>query len=297
MPIRINLLAEEQAAEEMRRKDPIKRALYIGGGLAGVMLFWIAITQMNVMAARRELSDYESRFKKVEDSSKQVRANQAALNDIESKLKSLHRYSTNRPLVGNLLEALQQASVENIRLVDFRTEQRYEGGDGAKFHTTTIQADYAPPVPWWKPWATAKAALPLAMQATNALANITNKPPFTTNLLKYTVKITPTRTNDVQQQITTQLEFTTTPWSRETTVVEIRGRDYANPPGTAIDEFARRIQNSAFFKELLVPIEGFKFTERPPLARTDPTDTENPEALFVPFTIELTFKKRIFSHE
>ncbi|HEX7861682.1 MAG TPA: hypothetical protein VF773_15200 [Verrucomicrobiae bacterium] len=297
MPIRINLLAEEQAAEEMRRRDPVKRAIYIGGGLAGVMLFWIAITQMNVMAARRELSDYETRFKKVEDSSKQVRANQASLVDIQSKLKSLHRYSTNRPLMGNLLEALQQTTVDNIRLIDFRTEQRYEGGDGAKFHTTTIQADYSSPVPWWKPWATAKASLPLPMQATNALATITNKPPFTTNVLKYSIKITPTRTNEVQQQVTTQLEFNTTPWSRETTVVEIRGRDYGSSPGTAIDEFARRIQNSEFFKALLVPVEGFKFTERPPLSRTDPQDLENPEALFVPFTIELTFKNRIFSHE
>jgi hypothetical protein len=297
MPIRINLLAEEQAAEEMRRRDPIKRAIYIGGGLAGVMLFWIAITQMNVMAAKRELSDYENRFKKVEDSSKQVRANQAALIDIQGKLKSLHRYATNRPLVGNLLDALQQASVDNIRLVDFRAEQRYEGGDGAKFFTTTIQTDYTPPTPWWKPWATAKASLPVAMQVTNALSSLTNKPPFTTNVLKYAIKITPTRTNEVQQQITTQLEFSTTPWSRETTVVEIRGRDYGSSPGSGIDEFARRIQNSAFFKELLVPIEGFKFTERPPLARTDPTDAANPEALFVPFTIELTFKNRIFSHE
>jgi hypothetical protein len=51
------------------------------------------------------------------------------------------------------------------------------------------------------------------------------------------------------------------------------------------------------FKDLLVPVEGFKFTERPPQARTDPQDTENPDALFVPFTIELTFNNRIFAHE
>ncbi len=31
MPIRLNLLAEAQAAEEMRRRDPVKRALWLAG--------------------------------------------------------------------------------------------------------------------------------------------------------------------------------------------------------------------------------------------------------------------------
>ena len=63
MPIRINLLAEEQAAEEMRRRDPIKRALFAGAALAVLMLGWIGLTQMNVMAARRELADNVARLK------------------------------------------------------------------------------------------------------------------------------------------------------------------------------------------------------------------------------------------
>ena len=32
MPIRLNLLAEAQEAEEMRRQDPVKRALLVGSG-------------------------------------------------------------------------------------------------------------------------------------------------------------------------------------------------------------------------------------------------------------------------
>jgi hypothetical protein len=40
MPIRINLLAEEQYLAEMRRKDPVKRAAYLGGFLAVLALGW-----------------------------------------------------------------------------------------------------------------------------------------------------------------------------------------------------------------------------------------------------------------
>ena len=45
MPIRINLLAEAQAAEELRRKNPVKRGIWIGGFLVLVVILWIAKLQ------------------------------------------------------------------------------------------------------------------------------------------------------------------------------------------------------------------------------------------------------------
>jgi hypothetical protein len=297
MPIRINLLAEEQAAEEMRRRDPIKRAIYAGAALAGIMLFWIGITQMNVIAARRELTNYEDRFKKVDDSSKQVRNNQVESADLQSKIKALQRYSTNRLLWGSLLDALQFTVVDNIRFTEVRTEQNYDSGDIQKFFTTNIAVEYVPPAPWWKPWAKGDTGVPPLTQASNLLAGITNKAPFTTNALRYSMKMNLTATNLIKQQVTAAVEFSNPAWSKERTVIEIRGRDYGTPHGAAIDELAKRITTSPVFKDMLVPVEGFKFTERPPQARTDPTDTENPEALFVPFTIELTFNNRIFANE
>lgn len=297
MPIRINLLAEEQAAEEMRRRDPIKRAIYVGAGLAGVMLFWIGITQMNVIGARRELNNFEAQFKRVDESSKQVRNNQVASADLQNKLVSLHRYSTNRFLWGTFLDALQHTTVDNIRLIDVKAAQEYADGEINKFYSTNVSVEYVPPPSWWKVWARAHASTPVGILASNALTTITNNSPFTTNSLTYKVKITPTSTNAERGQIVAQVEFSNPPWAMERTTIEIRGRDYGNPPGGAIDEFARRIQSSPLIKDMLVPVEGFKFTERPPLARTDPSDIQNPDALFVPFTIELTLKNRIFAHE
>lgn len=40
MPIRLNLLAEAQAMEEMRRRDPVKRAIWVGSLLVAVALAW-----------------------------------------------------------------------------------------------------------------------------------------------------------------------------------------------------------------------------------------------------------------
>ena len=106
MPIRINLLAEEQAAEEMRRRDPIKRAIYAGAALVGLMIFWIGITQMSVIGARNELASVESQLKEVDDASRQVRNNQMMSSDFQMKIEALRRYSTNRFLWGTLLDQL-----------------------------------------------------------------------------------------------------------------------------------------------------------------------------------------------
>ena len=293
MPIRINLLAEEQAAEEMRRRDPIKRAIYAGAGLAGVMLFWIGITQMNVIAARRDLSNYEYRLAKVDESSKQVRANQTMSADFEAKLKALHRYATNRLLWGTMLDALQFTMVDNIRLTELRSDQTYGSGEIQKFFTTNLTVTYIPPSPWWKVWAEDFKNPPLNTLVANQLSAITNKAPFVTNTLAYTFKVTPVSTNAEAEQIQAKVEFSNPIWNSEKARIEIRGRDYSTTHGAAIDEFARRITTSPLFKDILVPVEGFKFTERPPQARTDPADP-NPDAFFVPFTIELTFKDRIF---
>ena len=294
MPIRINLLAEEQAAEEMRRRDPIKRAIYAGAGLAGVMLFWIGITQMNVMAARRELANYEFRLQKVDESSKQVRYNQTMSGDFEAKLKALHRYATNRLLWGTMLDALQYTMVDNIRLTDLRSDQSYGSGEIQKFFTTNVTVTYIPPSPWWKVWSKDFQNPPLNTLVSNQLSAITNKAPFLTNALAYSIKVTPVLTNAEAQKIEAKVEFTNPIWNFEKARVEIRGRDYSTSHGAAIDEFARRVTASPLFKDILVPVEGFKFTERPPQARNDPNDPSNPDAFFVPFTIELTFKDRIF---
>jgi hypothetical protein len=297
MPIRINLLAEEQAAEEMRRRDPIKRAVFAGAALAVLMLGWIGLTQMNVMAARRELAGHVTRLQKVEDSSKEVRSHQMAAGELQSKARALDKYARHRFFWGTLLDAVQVITVENVRLMEIKSEQKYSSSEPNKFFNTNVAVSFVPPPPRWKFWASAPNQPPVETLVSNVLATVTNQAPFTTNRLSYTMNILSLATNVAGQQVQAKLEFSNPTWAAEKTIIEIRGRDYGNPPGAAVDEFARRINSSPYFKELLVPVEGFRFTERPPQPRPDASDPENPDALFVPFTIELTLKERILTDE
>ena len=66
MPIRINLLAEIQAAEEERRKDPVKRTMLAAAFLAGVIVLFAAVLQVKVMTASRSLGSLQSRWASIE---------------------------------------------------------------------------------------------------------------------------------------------------------------------------------------------------------------------------------------
>lgn len=296
MPIRINLLAEEQAAEEMRRRDPIKRTIFVGIALVVLMVAWIAVTQMNVRAARAELAGHDARLRQLDEASKQVKANQLQAAEIDSQLKSLERYSTNRFFWGTFLDSVQQIAVDNIRLVDIRGEQKYAGGDINKFFTTNVTVKYTPPPPWWKFWAGPAQGPAVATLISNTFSTFTNSLPFSTNVLEYSAKITPASTNAAQSQITAKAEFTSVPWAMEEITVEIRGRDYGSQQGAAIDEYQRRLAALPFFKELLDPAAGLTMN-RATQPQPDPQDPVNPNQLFVPFTIALKFKDRVLTNE
>ena len=70
MPIRINLLAEQQAAEDARRRDPVKRTLVIGVTLVVATLMWTLMTHMQVKARRAELANLDTSFKQMVEKSK-----------------------------------------------------------------------------------------------------------------------------------------------------------------------------------------------------------------------------------
>jgi len=56
MPIRINLLAEALAEEDLRRRDPVKRAIFIGAFLVALSLVWFSSTWLESMLQKKSLS-------------------------------------------------------------------------------------------------------------------------------------------------------------------------------------------------------------------------------------------------
>jgi hypothetical protein len=125
MPIRINLLAEQQAAEEQRRRDPVKRAVWIGGFCVALTLLWAAWLQTKVLAANAALAAEEARLKTVEREASGVAEKLRKTGEIEKKLAALQALATNRFLWASTLNALQKAVVEGVHVVRIRGDQTY----------------------------------------------------------------------------------------------------------------------------------------------------------------------------
>ena len=125
MPIRLNLLAESQAAEEARRRDPVKRAIWIGALLLSLMLVWSSSLQLKAMLTKGSLSRVEGQMNVLTNDYKLVLDNQKMVADISHKLASLQQLATNRFLNGTLLNALQRTTHDDVQLVKLRVTQEY----------------------------------------------------------------------------------------------------------------------------------------------------------------------------
>jgi hypothetical protein len=135
MPIRINLLAESQALEDMRRRDPVKRAIWVGVFVGLAMLAWSSSLQLKAIIARGKLNQIESRLRSQTNEFQQVLEAQNKLRDANQKLAGLQQLSTNRLLNGNILNALQQTTIDDVQLVRLRTEHSYVPTDETKGKT------------------------------------------------------------------------------------------------------------------------------------------------------------------
>ena len=126
MPIRINLLAEAQAAEEMRRKDPVKRSIWVAGFVVFLVLLVSVTLQFKIMQARADVGAVQTSWKAIEKPFQEVNDQRNRKNEFEKKLSALDQFTTNRTLWANALNALQHTPVPDVQLVRLRTEQSFE---------------------------------------------------------------------------------------------------------------------------------------------------------------------------
>jgi len=139
MPIRINLLAEQQAAEELRRRDPVKRAIWLSGFLVGVVVAWSGYLQFKLMAAMREVNRKEAEWKIMEPDYTKVTSNLNKVAEAERKWAALQALATNRFLWASPLNALQYVmlAVDDIQVTRLKTDQTYLFIDAVKPTTNT----------------------------------------------------------------------------------------------------------------------------------------------------------------
>jgi hypothetical protein len=131
MPIRINLLAEERAAEERRRRDPVKRVIQATAVVVALVVALCVWYQIRLVAAKSELKKWETEWARLEKDHSRVTQQMKQIAAVEQKLTALHQLATNRFLWGPPLNALQQTTVSDIQVVKLRSEQIYTVADVA----------------------------------------------------------------------------------------------------------------------------------------------------------------------
>src|SRR5580698_3897342 len=98
MPIRINLLAESQAADEIRRRDPVKRAIWVGICVVVLVLVWSSSLQVKIMADNGRLSNLENKLNSKTNDYARVLDNQKKLFEMNGKLAALNKMAAGRYL-------------------------------------------------------------------------------------------------------------------------------------------------------------------------------------------------------
>jgi hypothetical protein len=148
MPIRINLMAEAQALEEARRRNPVKLGIWIAGFFAAVVALWIGKLQMDIYFAKSDLGTLNAQWKAAEDKYNNVTNQEARIAALQGKMAALDHLHTNRFLWGPVLNALQQTVVDQIQvthiwgLQTFEREAPKSYGAGATMKTIPGSANF-----------------------------------------------------------------------------------------------------------------------------------------------------------
>ncbi len=138
MPIRINLMSEVLAEEDLKRRDPVKRAIYVGVFLAVVMLVWFSSAWLEYKLTQQSLTRVQDETGLRTNEFNHVQMDLKRIADGQRRLDSLQHLSTNRFFMGNLMNALQQVYVPGVQLVQIKIDQGYINKPGLPDKTNDL---------------------------------------------------------------------------------------------------------------------------------------------------------------
>ncbi|HUC84583.1 MAG TPA: hypothetical protein VL970_05265, partial [Candidatus Acidoferrales bacterium] len=93
MPIRINLLSEALAEEELRRRDPVKRAIYGGAFLVALSLVWWSSIWLGYVMESTSLNRVEVGIQAETNDFSLVKGNLKKIDDIRTQMNALDQLS------------------------------------------------------------------------------------------------------------------------------------------------------------------------------------------------------------
>jgi len=118
-------MAEALAEEDLRRRDPVKRAIFVGSFLVALSLVWFSSTWLEYMMAKKGLTTVQEQIQSRTNEFAQVQFDLKKIADTQKRLDSLQKLATTRFLQGNLMNALQQLYIPSVQLTRLRIEQNY----------------------------------------------------------------------------------------------------------------------------------------------------------------------------
>jgi hypothetical protein len=125
MPIKLNLLAEQQHADDLRRRDPVKRTAYAGAAALALMFAYYGLLHVQAMSINNSLKLQQDRLADVEKKSQQAIAALKRSAALESRLKALQAVSTNRFLWANAMDSLQHTTAPGVQFIRVKAKQNY----------------------------------------------------------------------------------------------------------------------------------------------------------------------------
>jgi len=126
MPIHINLLAESQEAEETKRRDPLKRLLLAGVFLVSLSIVWGGWVTGKSLVAKEQLTGLQTKIDALTNNFQHAKADLSKVATARNKLTKLDQLQGARFLQGNLLNAMQLATVDGVQLSRMVIDQSYQ---------------------------------------------------------------------------------------------------------------------------------------------------------------------------
>lgn len=121
--ISLNLLAEEQEAAELRRRDPVRRGFWVAVAAVLAMVLWSGLLGFQVVNANRQLGRQETELKNLQNEAKESLTITGQAGEVERTLAALQRLGTNRFLWAPTLNALQFTTLPEIHFHRLKIEQ------------------------------------------------------------------------------------------------------------------------------------------------------------------------------
>ena len=109
----------------MRRRDPVKRAIFVGVFLIVLVLVWSSSIQLEMKIAKNAVSQTEAEINVHQAAYQQALDCEKKISEANGRLAALQKLAEARFLQGNFLNALQQLNTDGVHLTQARLNQSY----------------------------------------------------------------------------------------------------------------------------------------------------------------------------